>query len=85
MVSGNLVLLFFVVDHTDMVVFDHLSFLELFLMTIHRNGTPMPELYQMVQQAGNVLARLYLLITVGTGLVCLPSTSAVCSVLLMCC
>ena len=49
-----------------MVVFDHLSFLEMFLMTVHKNGTPMPELYQMVQQAGNVLARLYLLITVGS-------------------
>jgi hypothetical protein len=42
-----------------MIVFDHLSFLEMFLMTVHRNGTPMAELYQMVQQAGNVLARLY--------------------------
>ncbi len=41
-----------------MIVFDHLSFLEMFLMTVHRNGTPMAELYQMVQQAGNVLARL---------------------------
>ncbi len=50
----------------DMVVFDHLSFLEMFLMVVHKNGTPMPELYQMVQQAGNVLARLYLLITVGS-------------------
>lgn len=51
-----------------MIVFDHLSFLEMFLMTVHRNGTPMAELYQMVQQAGNVLARLYV---VRVGVVCL--------------
>lgn len=49
-----------------MEVFDHLSFLEMFIMTVHRNGTPMAELYQMVQQAGNVLTRLYFLITVGS-------------------
>ena len=48
-----------------MEVFDHLSFLEMFIMTAHRVGTPMAELYQMVQQAGNVLTRMYLLITVG--------------------
>jgi hypothetical protein len=50
---------------TDMEVFDQLSFLEMFFMTLHRNGTPMAELYQMVQQAGNVVTRLYLLVTVG--------------------
>ena len=49
-----------------MKVFDELRYLESFFSEVHRNGTPMVELYEMVQSCGNVLPRLYLLTTVGS-------------------
>jgi vacuolar protein sorting-associated protein 35 len=49
-----------------MTVFDELRYLELFFMEEYRKGKPMAELYEMVQHVGNVLPRLYLLITVGS-------------------
>eukprot|EP00937_MAST-01D_sp_MAST-1D-sp2_P003658 g3658.t1 len=48
-----------------MRVFDEMRSLEQFFAEMHRAGTKMEELYQMVQSCGNVLPRLYLLITVG--------------------
>lgn len=51
---------------TDHQVFDHLLFLELFFESVAANGTPVRDLYEMVQHAGNVLTRLYLMITVGS-------------------
>lgn len=50
-----------------MHVFDELQFLEMFFLDVHRKGhTSVVKLYEMVQHAGNVLTRLYLLITVGS-------------------
>jgi len=50
-----------------MHVFDELQFLELFFLDVHNKGhTSVVKLYEMVQRAGNVLTRLYLLITVGS-------------------
>ena len=49
-----------------MKVFDELRWLENYFAEVHRNGKPMVELYEMVQSCGNVLPRLYLLITVGS-------------------
>lgn len=49
-----------------MSVFDELSALEMFFIEVHKKGTPMNKLYEMVQHAGNVLTRLYLLVTVGS-------------------
>ena len=49
-----------------MRVFDEMRALEQFFSEMHRGGTKMEELYQMVQSCGNVLPRLYLLITVGS-------------------
>jgi vacuolar protein sorting-associated protein 35 len=39
--------------------------LELFFEQEAKRGRPIHEMYQLVQHAGNVLPRLYLLITVG--------------------
>ncbi len=47
-------------------MFDHLLFLEIFFEGVAANGTPVRDLYEMVQHAGNVLTRLYLMITVGS-------------------
>eukprot|EP01138_Halocafeteria_seosinensis_P005357 gb/GECG01005476.1/.p1 GENE.gb/GECG01005476.1/~~gb/GECG01005476.1/.p1 ORF type:complete len:948 (+),score=141.82 gb/GECG01005476.1/:1-2844(+) len=49
-----------------MQVFDHLMFLESFFEELHDDGTPVRDLYEMVQHASNVLTRLYLMITVGS-------------------
>lgn len=46
-------------------VFDHLRHLELYLFE-EKHGKKMSELYELVQYAGNILPRLYLLVTVGS-------------------
>lgn len=46
-------------------VVDELRHLEMFFEQEHKNGRPIHELYQLVQHAGNILPRLYLLVTVG--------------------
>lgn len=46
-------------------VFDHLRHLEIYLYE-EKHGKKMSELYELVQYAGNILPRLYLLITVGS-------------------
>jgi len=48
-----------------MAVTDELRHLEVFCAELNRKGTPMVQLYERVQHSGNVLPRLYLLITVG--------------------
>ena len=47
-------------------MFDHLLFLELFFESVAASGTPVRDLYEMVQHAGNVLTRLYLMVTVAS-------------------
>jgi len=49
-----------------MKVFDELRHLETFFMEEHRKGRKMADLYEKVQHAGNIVPRLYLLITVGS-------------------
>ena len=49
-----------------MDIADELMVLEHFFSDMHRKGTPMEDLYRMVQHAGNVLPRLYLLVTAGS-------------------
>jgi hypothetical protein len=49
-----------------MDIADELMHLEHFFSDMHRKGTPMEDLYRMVQHAGNVLPRLYLLVTAGS-------------------
>jgi vacuolar protein sorting-associated protein 35 len=49
-----------------MEVFDGLGFLELYFMTLHRAGVPLARVYEAVQLTGNVLPRLYLMITAGS-------------------
>lgn len=46
-------------------VFDHLRHLESYLFE-EKHGKKMAELYELVQYAGNILPRLYLLVTVGS-------------------
>jgi vacuolar protein sorting-associated protein 35 len=60
---------------TDMHIFDHLKHLESYLdhlkhlegklSTEKNRGERMSKLYELVQYAGNILPRLYLLVTVG--------------------
>lgn len=49
-----------------MEVFDQLGFLEIFFSTLQRQGTPLSKIYDAVQLTGNVLPRLYLMITAGS-------------------
>eukprot|EP01125_Pyxidicula_operculata_P009784 TRINITY_DN3214_c0_g1_i1.p1 TRINITY_DN3214_c0_g1~~TRINITY_DN3214_c0_g1_i1.p1 ORF type:complete len:837 (-),score=230.35 TRINITY_DN3214_c0_g1_i1:46-2391(-) len=47
------------------LTFDHLRHLEMYIAD-GGHGRPLHELYELVQYAGNILPRLYLLITVGS-------------------
>jgi len=49
-----------------MAVTDQLRYLEDFFAAEHKAGKRMQELYELVQHAGNVLPRLYLLVAVGS-------------------
>ncbi|KAI5655956.1 hypothetical protein M9H77_24749 [Catharanthus roseus] len=49
-----------------MRAFDELRKLEIFFKEEDRHGCPVVDLYELVQHAGNVLPRLYLLCTVGS-------------------
>eukprot|EP00005_Dracoamoeba_jomungandri_P001243 CAMPEP_0174251206 /NCGR_PEP_ID=MMETSP0439-20130205/1106_1 /TAXON_ID=0 /ORGANISM="Stereomyxa ramosa, Strain Chinc5" /LENGTH=795 /DNA_ID=CAMNT_0015331467 /DNA_START=31 /DNA_END=2418 /DNA_ORIENTATION=- len=49
-----------------MEAFDQLRHLEAFLSEERQRGKKMSELYEVVQYAGNILPRLYLLVTVGS-------------------
>eukprot|EP01090_Pellita_catalonica_P016960 TRINITY_DN5017_c0_g1_i2.p1 TRINITY_DN5017_c0_g1~~TRINITY_DN5017_c0_g1_i2.p1 ORF type:complete len:830 (-),score=162.17 TRINITY_DN5017_c0_g1_i2:86-2392(-) len=48
-----------------MVCFDQLRYLESFLAEEKQKGKKMSELYEVVQYAGNIIPRSYLLVTVG--------------------
>ncbi|KIZ02289.1 hypothetical protein MNEG_5666 [Monoraphidium neglectum] len=48
-----------------MQVFDQLAHLESFFADEHAKGRTYSELYELVQHAGNVLPRLYLMVAVG--------------------
>eukprot|EP00033_Pygsuia_biforma_P002629 GCRY01002909.1.p1 GENE.GCRY01002909.1~~GCRY01002909.1.p1 ORF type:complete len:796 (+),score=300.60 GCRY01002909.1:168-2555(+) len=48
-----------------MQVCDELRHLSLYLADMNKNGQPMADLYELVQYAGNIIPRLFLLITVG--------------------
>lgn len=49
-----------------MMVFDELGYLENYFIEEHRKGRKMEDLYESVQHAGNIIPRLYLLVTVGS-------------------
>ncbi|KAF2306265.1 hypothetical protein GH714_016136 [Hevea brasiliensis] len=53
-------------DAIDMRVFDELRKLEMFFKEETRRGCSIIDLYELVQHAGNILPRLYLLCTVGS-------------------
>ena len=48
-----------------MKVLDEMRYLEEYFTNLQKQGKPVMELYEQVQSCGNVLPRLYLLITVG--------------------
>ncbi|CAG9863304.1 unnamed protein product [Phyllotreta striolata] len=48
-----------------MAISDELRHLELYLVDEFQKGSKVPDLYELVQYAGNIVPRLYLLITVG--------------------
>jgi vacuolar protein sorting-associated protein 35 len=49
-----------------MAISDQLRHLEQFLLDEFEKGKKMSDLYELVQYAGNIIPRLYLLVTVGT-------------------
>jgi vacuolar protein sorting-associated protein 35 len=49
----------------DMAVTDELRHLEIYLIDEFQKGRQVSDLYELVQYAGNIVPRLYLLITVG--------------------
>jgi len=52
-----------------MMVFDELGYLENHFIEEQKKGRKMADLYESVQHAGNIIPRLYLLITVGSAYV----------------
>lgn len=48
-----------------MAITDELRHLELYLLDEFQKGRKVGDLYELVQYAGNIVPRLYLLITVG--------------------
>ena len=46
-----------------MTIFDQMRHLEMFLVEEHNRGRKLSDLYELVQYAGNIIPRLYLLIT----------------------
>lgn len=50
---------------SDMAITDELRHLELYLLEEFQKGRRVADLYELVQHAGNIVPRLYLLITVG--------------------
>lgn len=48
-----------------MAITDELRHLELYLLEEFQKGRKVADLYELVQYAGNIVPRLYLLITVG--------------------
>ena len=55
-----------IVTRIDMAVFDSLRFLSTYIKEAHMAGKQhCADLYEIVQYAGNIVPRLYLMITVG--------------------
>ena len=54
------------------MIFDSLTVLSSYLVDNHLSGHHLADLYELVQYAGNVVPRLYLMITVGTSYLKLP-------------
>ncbi len=52
-----------------MMVFDELGYLENHFIEESKKGRKMADLYESVQHAGNIIPRLYLMITVGSAYV----------------
>jgi len=48
-----------------MAICDELQHLEMYLLDEFQNGRKVADLYELVQYAGNIIPRLYLLVTVG--------------------
>jgi vacuolar protein sorting-associated protein 35 len=58
---------------TDMAVFDALRHLSNYLYDAHTQGRHhLADLYELVQYAGNIVPRLYLMITVGSVYMSIP-------------
>ncbi|SMN19332.1 similar to Saccharomyces cerevisiae YJL154C VPS35 Endosomal subunit of membrane-associated retromer complex required for retrograde transport [Maudiozyma saulgeensis] len=55
-------------------IFDSLTILSAYLVENHSNGHHLADLYELVQYAGNVVPRLYLMITVGTSYLKIPES-----------
>lgn len=55
-------------------IFDSLTILSAYLVENHSNGHHLADLYELVQYAGNVVPRLYLMITVGTSYLKIPNS-----------
>ena len=52
--------------NADMAVFDSLRFLSTYIKEAHLSGKQhCADLYEIVQYAGNIVPRMYLMITVG--------------------
>merc|ERR1719331_2291851 len=49
-----------------MAVLDELTHMEQFFNEMRNSGKRMADLYELVQHAGNILPRMYLLVTVGS-------------------
>jgi vacuolar protein sorting-associated protein 35 len=54
------------IDDVDMAVFDSLRYLSTYIKEAHISGKQhCADLYEIVQYAGNIVPRMYLMITVG--------------------
>ena len=54
------------IDDVDMAVFDSLRYLSTYIKEAHMSGKQhCADLYEIVQYAGNIVPRMYLMITVG--------------------
>jgi vacuolar protein sorting-associated protein 35 len=60
---------FYLLPIIVMMVFDELGYLENHFIEEQKKGRKMCDLYESVQHAGNIIPRLYLLITVGSAYV----------------
>lgn len=62
-------LLIALIYYLVMMVFDELGYLENHFIEESSKGRKMADLYESVQHAGNIIPRLYLMITVGSAYV----------------
>jgi vacuolar protein sorting-associated protein 35 len=53
----------------DMQIIDDLKILEDYIVEEQKQGRSMRELYELVQYAGNIIPRIYMMITIGTAFV----------------